>query len=173
MAADSEFNLTLAKVSRRLDQLTRPTFDRATVEELLNEIMRLRSEPHRNQVAKELAWRDNTIDELQEQIDDLHEDHDEELLAAGRRIHELEALNTRLAEANQALAAQLGILVPKPLWRAPTEAEAVGRGADELAARLSSLSPKGVAAGVRMVNTAAKQQLIDGLRVVSNGPRQD
>jgi len=151
MGADSEFDLTLAKVSRRLDQLTRPTFDRATVEELLTEITRLRNEPHRNHVAKELAWRDNHIDELQEQIDDLQEDHDEELLAAGRRIHELELLNTRLGEANQALAAQLGMLVPKPLFRAPTEAEAVVRGVDAM----------------------SRNRLMEGLRIISNGPRQD
>jgi hypothetical protein len=144
MGADSEFDLTLAKVSRRLDQLTRPTFDRATVEELLTEITRLRNEPHRNHVAKELAWRDNHIDDLQE-------DHDEELLAAGRRIHELELLNTRLGEANQALAAQLGMLVPKPLFRAPTEAEAVVRGVDAM----------------------SRNRLMEGLRIISNGPRQD
>jgi hypothetical protein len=97
----SEINLILAKVTHRLDQLTKPTFDRATVEELLAEIFRLRSAEHRHQVAKEIAWRDNKIDELTE----ANEEQDEEIqglqetvvLQRGR-IDDLEAVNASLSK---------------------------------------------------------------------------
>jgi len=74
MAAPSEINLLLATITRRLDQLTKPTFDRATVEELLAEIFRLRSAEHRGQIAKEIAWRDGKIDEQSEGLDDKDEE---------------------------------------------------------------------------------------------------
>ena len=63
------FEVTLSGVKHRLEQLTRPTFDRATVEELVNEIGRLKCR-ERNVVAQALAEAHNEIDRLNEAIDE-------------------------------------------------------------------------------------------------------
>lgn len=159
--SDSRMIALIATCNHRLEQFTRPTFDRAVVEDLIDEIHRL-NRADAVVIAQALAERDNTIDELQEQIDDLQEDHDEELLAAGRQIHELEALNTKLAEANRRLAAQLGMPLRKPVFMAPTESEAVAKGADRLTrngAPENQLSPEWL---------KGRQQLVERLH-----PRQE
>lgn len=91
-----EIDMVIATCKHRLDQLTKPTFDRATVEELLAEILRLRSEERRNQVAKELAWRDNHIDEQDEEIERLQD-----------TVKSLEHRIEMLLDANTALAKRL------------------------------------------------------------------
>jgi len=96
----SEINLILASVTHRLDQLTKPTFDRATVEELIAEIMRLRSAEHRRQLAQELAWRDNQIDEQSEQLDEKDEELaqlQETVVLQRGRIDDLQLINASLS----------------------------------------------------------------------------
>jgi len=93
-------DMVIATCKHRLDQLTKPAFDRATVEELLAEIFRLRSVDHRNQVAKEIAWRDNKIDELTEANEELSDEVEglTETVAMQRaRISDLETVNSSLS----------------------------------------------------------------------------
>jgi hypothetical protein len=114
----SEINLILASVTHRLEQLTKPVFDRATVEELLAEIMRLRSADHRRQLAQELAWRDNQIDEQSEQLDERDEEIaqlQETVVLQRGRIDDLQLVNASLSRhLSEALLGTRDAVEPRP-----------------------------------------------------------
>jgi hypothetical protein len=69
----TEIVALIAKVEHRLDQLTRPMFERDVVEELIKEIKLLEGGGRTPRVAKEIADCHNRIDELDDENEELAE----------------------------------------------------------------------------------------------------
>jgi len=111
----TEMALLIAKTEHRLEQLTKPLFERDVVEELIREIKLLERGDKPPLVAREIADCHNRIEELEEELDEAGDALREarfERDAAVNWAAELKRLGDVLMLENRNLKARLSRLVP-------------------------------------------------------------